>query len=311
MAEVQRRTPVTRQQPVSSQRKAVHRPEPLFPPTSVFYSGGDGSSISNAVIITGTMSSRVGVDAEKYWYNHQHGWTPVTKQALLDSDGRHYDAITFQPDGAPVTVYYDISDFFGKDRSGAWRFVDSEDNTVLRGDISDMDAALGIIHPWSDAVAKRSGELVYQYGPTVESAGSIHVGPVVDGRLHGTWIVYSFGTPTGPIQMDYVRDQRHGLLISWYTNGVKETEQEWEHGKQTGSLRVWDEAGRPLRLVHFKNGQLHGLSYYRDRQDGRGWTVLEFDMGKCIKAEGPSDPPPIGDISEQTVGGDGQPAPQL
>lgn len=89
-------------------------PVPPKPPTGVSYAGGDGSSIEKAVVILGA-DEMSGVDAEYKWLRDQYpGWAG-TGQSLQKVNGRDYDVINFiMPDGSKHTIYFDITDFFGK-----------------------------------------------------------------------------------------------------------------------------------------------------------------------------------------------------
>ena len=84
------------------------------PIKDVSFSGGDGSSIENAVIIK-APNNFIGVKAEYDWIKKNHpGWKLVT-QSVVNKKGKLYDKMDFQtPEGQAVTLYFDITDFFGK-----------------------------------------------------------------------------------------------------------------------------------------------------------------------------------------------------
>lgn len=74
-----------------------------------------GSSIETAITLPDIQHEMDGVGAE-YAYIRRHfpGWKPG-RQALLNHNGRHYDAIDLLgPDGARRTVFFDITPWFGK-----------------------------------------------------------------------------------------------------------------------------------------------------------------------------------------------------
>lgn len=84
----------------------------------VKYSGGDGSSPENAVIITAPISP-IGVHAEYDYlrskYGRQNVDFQVMSQSLEFSDNKHYDVITIKlSDGSMKEIYFDITSFFGK-----------------------------------------------------------------------------------------------------------------------------------------------------------------------------------------------------
>lgn len=81
----------------------------------ITFEGGDGSSIEQAIVIKGAKGEMEGVEAESKWVKKMHrDWTKG-KQTLLEKDGKHYDKIDYTTDkGETHTLYFDISDFFGK-----------------------------------------------------------------------------------------------------------------------------------------------------------------------------------------------------
>jgi len=80
----------------------------------VSYSGGDGTTMAKAVVINGATES-TGLDAEDAWLAKHFRGYELRQQSLLNSKGKMYDAmdITTQ-DGKKMTVYFDITGFFGK-----------------------------------------------------------------------------------------------------------------------------------------------------------------------------------------------------
>ena len=83
--------------------------------TPLSYSGGDGSSHEQAVIIRGARDTETGIDAENAWIRQRHAGAQKTMQALESVGRRHYDVIRLTlSDGQTKSVYFDITDFFGK-----------------------------------------------------------------------------------------------------------------------------------------------------------------------------------------------------
>ena len=78
------------------------------------YSGGDGSSLQQAVIIKSAKNEEAGVAAERTWMEQRYPGFHKGEQALLNSDGKHYDEIKITTREGHKTVYFDITDFFGK-----------------------------------------------------------------------------------------------------------------------------------------------------------------------------------------------------
>ncbi|MFH1370100.1 MAG: hypothetical protein ABII09_02275 [Planctomycetota bacterium] len=88
----------------------------IKPPSikGVLFAGGDGSSIENAVIIKAT-NELAGVRGEYDWIRKNHPDWKLEKQSVLKGGGKIYDKMDFQtPDGRPATLFFDITDFFGK-----------------------------------------------------------------------------------------------------------------------------------------------------------------------------------------------------
>jgi hypothetical protein len=102
--------PVHQQKSASPVDKKTENP----PIEGVSYSGGDGSSIENAVII-GAPNNFIGVDAEYDWIKKNHPTWRLEQQSLMNAGGKMYDKMDFRtPEGGAVTLYFDITNFFGK-----------------------------------------------------------------------------------------------------------------------------------------------------------------------------------------------------
>jgi len=74
-----------------------------------------GLSFEDAIVLDGVSNEIDGVGAEHlYTDQHEAGWT-WQRQALVHSDGRVYDVIDLSgPGGETKSVYFDITDWFGK-----------------------------------------------------------------------------------------------------------------------------------------------------------------------------------------------------
>jgi hypothetical protein len=92
----------------------THKEAPASP-DGITYEGGDGSSIEKAVIIKGAPNTFKGVGAEADWIRKNHpGWRKGM-QALTHVGKKYYDRIDYTtPGGETRTIYFDITDFFGK-----------------------------------------------------------------------------------------------------------------------------------------------------------------------------------------------------
>lgn len=80
------------------------------------FTGGDGTSVESAVVIEGARNEQEGVTAEGYWqFRNRPGWEKGD-QALIKSDTRQWDRITYiSPQGVEAIIFFDITGFFGKD----------------------------------------------------------------------------------------------------------------------------------------------------------------------------------------------------
>jgi hypothetical protein len=86
----------------------------LAKPPGISYAGGDGSSFEKAVLIKGA-TEETGVHAEyEYLQKHYPGYRRGG-QSLQSSKGRSFDVLELTTaDGKKMTIYFDITEFFGK-----------------------------------------------------------------------------------------------------------------------------------------------------------------------------------------------------
>ena len=84
------------------------------PIEGVTFSGGDGSSIEQAVIIK-APNKYSGVRGELRWIKtNRPGWR-FERQSVLKGGGKVLDKMIFQtPQGDLKTVFFDVTDFSGK-----------------------------------------------------------------------------------------------------------------------------------------------------------------------------------------------------
>ncbi|MCC6685345.1 MAG: hypothetical protein IT247_09780 [Bacteroidia bacterium] len=74
----------------------------------------DGSSYARAVVINEKSESK-GVDAEYVWLRLHYPGCKVEKQSLVFENKKPYDLLyIITREGEKKTVYFDISNFFGK-----------------------------------------------------------------------------------------------------------------------------------------------------------------------------------------------------
>lgn len=88
--------------------------------TNIIYQGGDGKTMEDAIIIINARNSRDGIAAEYEYIKETYGtrnieWKLIS-QSLDRSTNKKYDIIKIQtiPENKDVTLYFDITNFFGK-----------------------------------------------------------------------------------------------------------------------------------------------------------------------------------------------------
>lgn len=83
--------------------------------TGIRFEGGDGSSMEKAIILKGASSSLGGVPAEYEWIRDNLPGCKVRMQSFNKRENKMYDVMICScSDGRTETVYFDITDFFGK-----------------------------------------------------------------------------------------------------------------------------------------------------------------------------------------------------
>jgi hypothetical protein len=74
----------------------------------------DGSSYEKAIVIQEKTES-TGVDAEYAWLKKHYPGYKMKQQSLTNKNGKAYDLIEIvTAQGKTMTIYFDISNFFGK-----------------------------------------------------------------------------------------------------------------------------------------------------------------------------------------------------
>ena len=75
--------------------------------------GGDGSSIENAIIISDCNISD-GIRQEYIEVQKRFGNYKLIQQNLLNIESQMYDKLELEIEGERVEVFFNITDFFGK-----------------------------------------------------------------------------------------------------------------------------------------------------------------------------------------------------
>jgi len=89
----------------------------VLPPelAAIRYEGGDGGSLETAVIIKHANDDLMGTKAEYVWLRQTFPGLKLVSQQLLHEGGKTFDRMEFSTrDGSTRTIYFDISDSFGK-----------------------------------------------------------------------------------------------------------------------------------------------------------------------------------------------------
>lgn len=84
-------------------------------PPEVKFSGGDGSSIEQAIMVEGAQNEMVGVSSERQWLRTHFANMNLGTQSLLRKNGRAYDRFDLSSaSGEKKTIFFDITGYFGK-----------------------------------------------------------------------------------------------------------------------------------------------------------------------------------------------------
>jgi hypothetical protein len=74
----------------------------------------DGSSFEKAILIK-EKNEMAGIDAEYAWIKQNYPDSKLKGQSLVNHDNKPYDIIKIKTsDGKELSIYFDISNFFGK-----------------------------------------------------------------------------------------------------------------------------------------------------------------------------------------------------
>jgi hypothetical protein len=99
---------------------ALAQPATKAPATpQITFKGGPGDTTETAVLISGALNSIDGTAAEYAYLRKKFGrenvdWNLV-RQSVREQNGKFYDRLELElKDGSRKTVFFDISEFFGK-----------------------------------------------------------------------------------------------------------------------------------------------------------------------------------------------------
>ena len=81
----------------------------------IVFSGGDGSSREQAIVIRDVDCREVRVLAEKLWLEQKYPGCREAKQSALNSASRQYDVVEFATaQGETRKIYFDTTEFANK-----------------------------------------------------------------------------------------------------------------------------------------------------------------------------------------------------
>ncbi len=80
----------------------------------ITFAGGDGSSFERAILIKGAKGDQDGVASEYTWMRSNYPGSQPGEQSLQSVNGRNYDVINLQTPSGAKTIYFDITEYFGR-----------------------------------------------------------------------------------------------------------------------------------------------------------------------------------------------------
>lgn len=82
--------------------------------SGVYYQGGSGDTIEDAIIIKGAQNEFAGVAAEYNWIDWHYPRYEKIMNSMVEKKEKRFDAITISTPAGSKNIYFDITDFFGK-----------------------------------------------------------------------------------------------------------------------------------------------------------------------------------------------------
>lgn len=119
---------------------------------------------------------------------------------------------------------------------------------------------------------------------------------VQDGQKHGEeWCYFDLEqtgkAPQPMLHIHWQNDEVHGMVRTWYQNGVLESEKEMAHNKKHGVLLAWYEDGNLMIVEEYENDTLINGKYLKKGEDlpvsrvveGTGYATLFDKEGNFIR----------------------------
>ena len=228
-------------------------PSNLYSIHPVEYIGGNGTSERDAIRIRGARSTLSGVQAERMEVARRYPSARVIRQDLFLKGGTQYDVLTVATGTVgSLTVYFDISDFYGSNRAGVWRFIDRQ-GAVLEGDVTDDQLPVDEARPWCSSVGLKKGQLQYQVTDGVNEH-LVALGELKSGQYEGLW---KFWRPNeGLLESEFRNGRRDGVETRWDASGRQRYRYSWKDGKLDGPFKWWDKSGRVTATGRYVRGAL-------------------------------------------------------
>lgn len=117
-----------------------------------------------------------------------------------------------------------------------------------------------------------------------------------DGQKNGVEVVYYPQTkpnqdPIKKLSIDWVKDEIQGKVITWYSNGNKESEREFSHNKKQGFAFAWYKDGNIMLVEEYEDERLVKGKYFKKAEktpssqvlSGNGLAMLFDEEGHFLK----------------------------
>jgi hypothetical protein len=255
------------------------KPVLLCLPASIELGGGNGTSIDQAIVITGPRSRYCGSYVVDDWLQAQNR-LPASEDAKLLKriEERMIQVVENRASDHFYTNFFDVTDFWDKHELGRLRFLPDygklEERLISDSSVSWMDKNAIV----DDLIGHRSGTVTCQIEmfPGVVSWES---GRFKEGKREGLWKVWQKDGGESWWRGYYRCGQATGLGETWYEDGTKQAEITSRQGKLHGVWKQWYEDGCIMRIAQYRNGLLHGRSVYW-HDDGPKSCVAHYRNGK-------------------------------
>ena len=87
-------------------------------------------------------------------------------------------------------------------------------------------------------------------------------------KSHGTWLFFDTDGKSLTIKETYLNGKLHGLRTTYYPNGKRKTEEDYQYNLIQGTVKNFTEDGKTESVTEFRASRPHGLftSYYPNGQ---------------------------------------------